>query len=151
MTTRIQADGPRPDVAVTQTSTRVTPSPGQPFKNVLNTGANAVMQGANAAVQRLPGGPVLAAAVRTPPTEMSPTDPASGASGSAGSVDGVSTGGSPNYGGDMSGALQQQAENSMYYLQLQQQIQEETRAFTTISNVLKARHDTVKNAINNVR
>jgi hypothetical protein len=83
---------------------------------------------------------------------MSATDPTAGGSGGDPlGVDGVRTGGAPNYGDDMSGALQQQADNSMHYLQLQQQIQEETRAFTTISNVLKARHDTVKNAINNVR
>lgn len=48
-------------------------------------------------------------------------------------------------------AVQAQAENSMYYLQLQQQIQEENRTYSTLSNVLKARHETVKNAIGNIR
>jgi ACT domain-containing protein len=51
----------------------------------------------------------------------------------------------------MSTVLNQQAESSLYYLQLQQQIQDENRAFSTISNVLKARHDTVKTAIGNIR
>ena len=145
MTTRIPGAGPQPNVQVTQTATRVTPTPAQPFKAVLATGASAVVQGAEAAAQRLPGGQMLAAAVRTPPGAPSPTDPAFVPELGAGNT-------SPTAGGgDMSAVLQQQVDNSMYYLQLQQQIQEETRAFSTISNVLKARHDTVKNAINNVR
>ena len=37
------------------------------------------------------------------------------------------------------------------YLQLQEQISAENRQFSTLSNVLKARHDTVKNAIGNIR
>ncbi len=149
MTTRIQGQGPSTNVALTQTARRVTPTPAQPFKNVLSSGADAVVRGAEAAVQRLPGGQLVAAAVRTPPQSsgdaLSPTGQASG-------IDPMMSGGGPEAGaGDMAGVLAQQAENSLYYLQLQQQIQEETRAFSTISNVLKARHDTVKNAINNVR
>jgi DNA-binding protein YbaB len=37
------------------------------------------------------------------------------------------------------------------YQQLQQTLQTESRTFTAISNVLKTKHDTVKNSINNVR
>ena len=145
MTTRIQSHGSNPGVALTLSATRVTPNPSRPFRTVLQTGASAVVQGAEAAAQRLPGGQLIAAAVRSDPTPggMSPT----GASPSQPGLSGA--GGSEA--GSMSGVMQQQAENSMYYLELQQQIQEETRAFTTVSNVLKARHDTVKNAINNVR
>ena len=40
---------------------------------------------------------------------------------------------------------------NMYYLQLQEQISAESRSYTTLSNVLKAKHDTVKNAIGNIR
>ena len=47
--------------------------------------------------------------------------------------------------------MQTQAENNLYYLQLQQQIQDENRTYSTLSNVLKARHETVKNAIGNIR
>ena len=51
----------------------------------------------------------------------------------------------------MQGAVQTQAETSLYFLQLQQQIQEENRTYSTLSNVMKARHETVKNAIGNIR
>jgi hypothetical protein len=37
------------------------------------------------------------------------------------------------------------------YLLLQVQMQRENRAYTSVSNVMKTRHDTVKNAISNVR
>ncbi len=41
--------------------------------------------------------------------------------------------------------------SSMQYLQLQTAMQQENRQYTTVSNVLKTKHDTVKNSINNVR
>jgi hypothetical protein len=40
---------------------------------------------------------------------------------------------------------------NLQYLQLQQQMQHENRTYTAISNVLKTKHDTVKNSISNVR
>lgn len=40
---------------------------------------------------------------------------------------------------------------SLMYLQIHQQMQEESRRFTLIANVLKTRHDTAKNAISNIR
>jgi hypothetical protein len=40
---------------------------------------------------------------------------------------------------------------NLQYLQLQSQMQNENRAYTTVSNVLKTKHDTVKNSINNMR
>ncbi len=39
----------------------------------------------------------------------------------------------------------------MAFLELQQQMQSENQRFTTLSNVLKARHETAKNSINNIR
>lgn len=39
----------------------------------------------------------------------------------------------------------------LQYLQLQQKIQQDNRQFTLISNIMKAKHDTAKNAINNLR
>ena len=39
----------------------------------------------------------------------------------------------------------------MYYLQLQEQMSQESRSYSAVSNVLKARHDTMKNAIGNIR
>jgi predicted ribosomally synthesized peptide with nif11-like leader len=40
---------------------------------------------------------------------------------------------------------------NLQYLQLQQEMQSENRKFTTLSNVLKTKHDTAKATINNVR
>jgi hypothetical protein len=40
---------------------------------------------------------------------------------------------------------------NLQYLQLQQQMQADNRQFTLLSNIMKTKHDTAKNAINNVR
>jgi uncharacterized protein YjaG (DUF416 family) len=39
----------------------------------------------------------------------------------------------------------------LQYLQLQSQMQSENRSYTAVSNILKTRHDTVKNSISNIR
>jgi hypothetical protein len=39
---------------------------------------------------------------------------------------------------------------NMQYLQLQDAMQKESQQFTAVSNIMKVRHDTAKNAINNV-
>ena len=39
---------------------------------------------------------------------------------------------------------------NMQYLQLQNQLQADNRNFSTLSNLMKARHDTAKSAINNM-
>lgn len=148
MTTRINTNGPLPSVQVAPTAHRVTPAPATPFKSVLNASASAVLVGAETAARRLPGGEILAAAVRpgmaagapftsngaVPGTSTSPTDP-TGAAGGSGVED----------------VMQRQSQDTMYYLQLQMQMQDENRYYTTISNTLKARHDTVKNSISNLR
>ena len=40
---------------------------------------------------------------------------------------------------------------NLQYLDLQQQLQDENRRFTLVSNIMKTKHDTSKSAINNVR
>lgn len=40
---------------------------------------------------------------------------------------------------------------NLQYLQLQNNMQNENRQFTMISNIMKTRHDTVRNSISNVR
>ncbi len=66
------------------------------------------------------------------------------AEGSAGTAGGAA-------GGGVEDVLAHNADMNMYYLELQERISAESRAYTTMSNVLKARHDTVKNAIGNIR
>ncbi len=90
----------------------------------------------------LPGGPVLAGAIR---------GAAAGAlSGAAGPAPGATAGG----GSDIIGAtreLQQQAQSfNLQYLQLQESLQRESREFTALSNVMKVKHDSAKAAIGNI-
>jgi translation elongation factor EF-1beta len=40
---------------------------------------------------------------------------------------------------------------NLQYLQLQQKMQNENRSFTAVSNIMKTKHDTVKNSISNIR
>lgn len=48
--------------------------------------------------------------------------------------------------------MQEMSESfNLQYLQLQQQMQNENRKFTLVSNIMKNKHDTAKNAINNIR
>jgi hypothetical protein len=48
-------------------------------------------------------------------------------------------------------AMQEQAQDfNLQYLALQEEVQQENRRFSTVSNVLKARHDTAKAAVQNI-
>jgi hypothetical protein len=40
---------------------------------------------------------------------------------------------------------------NLQYLQLQSQMQNENRSYTAVSNIMKTKHDTVKNTISNIR
>ena len=40
---------------------------------------------------------------------------------------------------------------NLQYLQLQQQMQHESRCVTLLSSIMRIKHDTAKNAINNIR
>lgn len=51
----------------------------------------------------------------------------------------------------LSSLQQQQQDANLEYLKLQMEVQNENRQFTTLSNVLKSRHDTARAAINNLR
>jgi hypothetical protein len=44
-----------------------------------------------------------------------------------------------------------QISYNLQYLQLQNQMQNENRQFTMVSNIMKTKHDTVKNSISNIR
>lgn len=153
MSTRVETGGPATGVSSAPTASRVTPPPGRPFKQVMDAGARAVVSGAESAVRRLPGGPVLAAAFRPGPGGAG-VNSASSAEGPTGTSSSALEGGSGAAGGGGGGVedtLQQSADMNLYYLELQERISAESRQYTALSNVLKARHDTVKNAIGNIR
>jgi hypothetical protein len=151
MTTRITSNGPSTGVVTTATAPRVTPPVGRPFEQVVRAGAGVVVNGAEAAIRRLPGGPILAAAVREP-VASSAGGVASSAEGPAGTAGGAPGGLSTSAESpSMDALLARNADQNLLYLELQERISAESRSYTALSNVLKARHDTVKNAIGNIR
>lgn len=147
-----------PDVVATNTAHRVTPTDGPTFGEVMKSSAQQLLRGANAAVRVLPTGPVVAASVRPgmPAVTVGGSGPGTGL-GLSTSASAEGHGGSaPGSSGDVAdpaveGALARSQEMNMYLLELQERVAAQNRAFTTYSNVLKAKHDTVKNAINNIR
>lgn len=163
MTTRIGTGGPSTGVAAAPSAPRVTASPGQPFRAMMSAGASAIVKGAEQAVTRLPGGPILAAALRPAAGGVSPAQAGGGGTGSvpagaispegtagtAGLSAGATPGGAEN--GGIEAALNQSANQNLYFIEIQERISAESRSYSAISNVLKARHDTVKNAIGNIR
>jgi glucose dehydrogenase len=72
--------------------------------------------------------------------------------GSAGAI-GAAAGGSAQ--DELLKATKEMQETQMsfnlQYLQLQSQMQNENRSYTAISNIMKTKHDTVKNSISNIR
>ncbi len=167
MDTRIAPGISRMDVVSTDSAPRVTPPTGVPFKDMVSRGAGALLRGAEAAITSLPGAPIVAAAVR-PGGGSSPapigSNPAAGAAGFAAARPGTvgsgtaesptgttGAGGPAAEGASVESTLAQSQEFNLYYLQLQEQLAAENRAYSAMSNVLKARHDTVKNAIGNIR
>jgi hypothetical protein len=165
MTTRVSVGGPSTGVYATQTAPRVTPAPAHPFQQVMSAGSAAIVNGAEAAVTHLPGGGILAAAMRpgaasgigalSMPASASLNNRPEGPTGTAGTASGLGT----TTGSGMTGTgdpsieqvMSQDADQNMYYLKLQEQMSAESRSYSAISNVLKARHDTMKNAIGNIR
>jgi hypothetical protein len=146
-------------------TTRQTPSTsfGSMVRGGVATGAGAAAGAAAVAAPFVPGGAVVSAAVNGGANAMG-----MGADGNyAGGVQGI-PGNGPGLGGagggmastgngqqDMMNNVKQMQEMqmsfSMQYLGLQEKMQNENRQYTTVSNVLKTKHDTVKNSINNVR
>ncbi len=119
--------------------------PDREFRAALRDGASVLLGGVEAAARSLPGGEIVAAAVHGTVSAGSGagsrTSPTAAASSAGASVSGVGP-------GDLvaGGALDQ-----MELIELQQRIQDENRRYSTLSNVLKARHETAKNAIGNIR
>jgi hypothetical protein len=167
MTTRISSAGPDNGVARTTTAPRVTPPLARPFRAVMDASAAVVVSGAESAASRFPGGPILAAAVRSTPASTtvpgSPTSPegSAGTAGGGGTALALPGGQVPGAaatagtaGSDPTAidpALVGGADRTLQYLELQERISAETNAYMALSNVLKARHDTIKNAIGNIR
>jgi hypothetical protein len=74
-----------------------------------------------------------------------------GTAGTGGLAGGAAVAGGGGEAGGVESALSQTANQNLYFLEIQERISAESRSYSAISNVLKARHDTVKNAIGNIR
>ncbi len=170
----------RPDVVSVQTAPRPTPAPVRVhFSEVLSGGAQILVRGAQAAVRALPGSPLMAVAVRGGAGTGLPASTTMGvslgsssvfsASGTApegpGGVGAVGVGvgtvgvdptGAPGAAtgtdatGGIEGSIQQSEALNLYYLQIQEEVNAQSRTFTTLSNVLEVEHNTAKAAIGNI-
>lgn len=141
-------------VTVDATEPRQTPPPpGRRFAEALETGVRMLVREAGEAAESLPGGVILAAARRERLAPDRGPGPLAGGDRPEGP------------GGDLTGAageegslvddywkLQQESQAfNLQFLQLQEELGRENRRFTTLSNVLKARHETSKAVIQNIR
>ena len=142
------------------TRARQTERPAAPFRDVLAGGVSLLMSGAEVATHVM-AGPVMAAAVHD--ARVGAVGVISGAAAAPGALAagaaptgaaGVAAAAAGPGSSDISNvqAMMQDGQSSnMQMLALQQQIQEESQRFTTVSNVMRAKYDTAKAAVSNIR
>lgn len=145
-------------LTVQVTTPRQTPEPpSRRFTDALRQGASVVLSGISAAAGALPGIPVLTAALRgasnAAPAARSPNSFESAEAPAGGGVDGAggSGGGSEPGQSDMERVMHESQAFNLYYLEIQEEMSRENRRFSALSNVMKARHETAKSAIGNIR
>jgi len=132
----------RAQIAVAESRDRQTPKAQTPFRDVLAGGVNVLVAGAQTTAALI-GGPVLAAAVRqTLPTSVGGAPLAAGGAAAANDRNDMA---------DMHAMQRESQAFNMQLLELQEEVQQENRRFTTLSNVLRAKHDTAKSAVGNIR
>ena len=151
-------------LSITPTVARQTPR--NDFGTVLaRTAQEVVKTGAGVVAAIVPGGPALSAAVASVSsvvsTAASSAPSVRGASMTAGGAGGTgsasATLGSTGQGDQwdlLAAQKEMQAEGAkmnLAYMNLQNEMQAESRAHNAISNIMKVRHDSAKAAINNIR
>jgi hypothetical protein len=130
-----------------------SPPPATPFSEVLKGGANAVMAGAEVA-GGVVGGPVVAAAIRQARSSVADSSGGVGVGVGGGVLDQAGNVVNAPPGGEFQAmyAMQRQSQQfNLELLKLQEDVQQENRRFTTLTNVVRAAHETSKSAIGNVR
>ena len=154
--TRHPAIPARTDARLEIDATRVrqTERPAAPFRSVLAGSVAVLMSGAEVATHVV-GGPLLAAAVHDARVGAASAlggpgaaAPAGGATGAAAVAAGAA--GNPEM-ANVETMMQQGQMSNLQLLALQQQVQQENQQFSTVSNVMRAKHDTAKAAVSNIR
>jgi hypothetical protein len=149
-------------VIVAETRPRQTQAQPSPFRELVAGGVAVLMSGAAAATSVMGAAP-LAAAARS--VARSALDPFAGASAARVTGLGAKGDGSPpsaaTPGGEAASdasdlatmqAMQRESQAfNMQLLALQDQVQQDSQRFSTLSNVLRAKHDTAKAAVSNIR
>lgn len=128
---------------------RQTPRPSNAFQKVLVGGANMLLSGASIATQVV-GLPTLSAAINRARVGSNVSGPAFGSGTTTGNgANGTNNPQSPDEA--MKQLQDQRMQDDLKLLALQSSIQQQNRQISLVSNVLKARHDTAKAAISNIR
>ena len=120
---------------------RTTPGAGERFREALARGGSSLLSTVGSAAGVVPGGAVLSAAIT------------SAEGGAATSADASALDASTSTSAELDAAsmVEAQHDRSVELLMLQQQIAGEQQQFMTVSNVLKARHETNKSITQNFR
>lgn len=145
-------------ISLTPTIARQTPN--NEFGNVMKNALQSAVNTGGALLGALPGGGVISAAVSNVTALASQGGSAQGSFAATG-ITSVPAGGgatgqalatSPNgVPGELTGMIGQMRAEADRSTMMQMQMQQESREYNTISNVLKVRHDSAKSAINNIR
>lgn len=145
-------------ISLTPTIARQTPK--NEFGNVLKSALQTAVNAGGALLGSVPGAGVISAAVNNV-TALAGNGGSTQGSFAATGVTSVQGGGgatgqamatSPNgVPGELTGMIGQMRAEADRSTMMQMQMQQESREYNTISNVLKVRHDSAKSAINNIR
>ena len=134
MTNKIQGMS-TPALPSRQEPTAVAHHKGPSFGDVLSGAADAALAATSAVAPMLPGGQLVGWA----------------ADGLAKLKNGQGMGQGQTDQLDKMWAMQRESQmHNMQYMELQTQMQADNRNFSTMSNLMKVRHDTAKSAINNM-
>ena len=149
-------------LSITPTVARQTPR--NDFGTVFaRTAQEVVRAGAGVAANLIPGGPAVSAAVSSISSVVSTTaggaraastTPLAGGVGGAGGPLGTGASGQGEQWDLLAAQKEMQAEGmkmNLAYMNLQNDMQKESRAHNALSNIMKVRHDSAKAAINNIR
>lgn len=140
-------------IALTPTVARQTPR--NEFGNVLKSALQQAASVGGLALTNIPGGGMLSAAIhQVTSLTGGPASTASAVTGVTtvnagqplGAVASSTAGGLP-----MNGMIEQMRVEADRSMLMQLQLQQESREYNTVSNILKVRHDSAKAAINNIR